>query len=227
MKIISILTNLISVHVKPIFRQMKIEAKYSHVKFKGKNAIKNVTFGNFVKVYEGTFIANAKVGAYTYIGGNCKVQYASIGKFCSIGPNVQIGLGFHPTHLISTYPGFYSDKASGAYSFNVIPDFLEHGKISIGNDVWIGEGALVLDGVSIGNGAVIGARAIVTKDIPDFAIVAGVPAKIIKYRFSKKEIKVINDSKWWNWSHKQLKARAKYFASMQMFLKFSSDEFTD
>ena len=158
----------------------------------------NTNFGLNNIVYDHTLLLNTVVGDYTYIGGNNKIQNAVIGKFCSIGPEVRIGLGIHPHHLKSTYPGFYTN--SEYYRVEKQYDFTgeEYKQVEIGHDVWIGARATILDGVKIGDGAVIAAGAVVTKDVPSYAIVGGVPAKVIKYRFDENRVKELLVEQWWN-----------------------------
>lgn len=155
--------------------------------------------GKHTIVYADTVIVNSRIGDYSYVGGNSRVQYAEIGKFCSIGPEVHIGLGKHPLNLKSTYPGFYAKDSS---YYGLIPEYTcpiqEYEAVCIGHDVWIGCRAMILDGVTIGHGAVIAAGAVVSKDVPPYAIVGGVPAKIIKYRFTLEQIQEMLDSEWWN-----------------------------
>lgn len=157
----------------------------------------NSSFGKNNIIYDHTLIVNCKIGDYTYIGGNNKIQNAIIGKFCSIGPEIRIGLGIHPTDLKSTYPGFYTNseyyRVDKLYNF----DREEYKQVIIGNDVWIGTRATILDGVRIGDGAIIAAGAVVTKDVPPYAIVGGVPAKLIKYRFTDEKIKELLNERWW------------------------------
>lgn len=150
-------------------------------------------------IYADVVVINSFIDDYSYVGGGSRVQYAKIGKFCSIGPEVRIGLGKHPIHLRSTYPGFYAKDVS---FYGVTPEYenpeYEYEPISIGNDVWIGCRAMILDGVKIGDGAIIAAGAVVTKDVPPYAIVGGVPAKIIKFRFEPTHIEELLESKWWD-----------------------------
>lgn len=139
------------------------------------------------------------VSDYSYIGYNTNIYNASIGKFCSVSKDVCIGLPSHPTKFISTSPLFVNIQNGTGYSwakqdlFNSVP-----GKVLIGNDVWIGMKSTIMGGITIGNGAIIAAHSVVTKDVPPYAIVAGVPSKIIKYRFDDDIIEALQKSEWWN-----------------------------
>ncbi len=153
-------------------------------------------------------VNNSYFNIGTYCSFNCRINKAKIGKFTSIGPRVYIGYSTHPTKKwVTTHPAFYMDlRSTLKYSFHkekealfnawkeAIPGYL----VEIGNDVWIGGDVRIMDGVKIGNGAIIAAGAVVTKDVPPYAIVGGVPAKIIKYRFTDEEIDFLQDFKWWD-----------------------------
>jgi virginiamycin A acetyltransferase len=129
------------------------------------------------------------IGSYTYIGINVGISRAKIGNYCSIANNVNIGQGEHDLTMISTSAIFYDDPY----------EKLTFGETTISDDVWIGAGATILRGVKIGIGAVVGANAVVTKDVPPYSVVVGVPAKIIKQRFPSDAIEKILNSKWWQY----------------------------
>lgn len=143
------------------------------------------------------------IGLYSYgwFHPGSIAEHTKIGRYCSIGPRVCILPQNHPVTFKSTHPYFYN-SLFGYIEKEVVPVK----KLKIGNDVWIGQNALILGQVNkIGDGAVIGAGAVVTKDIPDYAVVAGVPAKVIKYRFSVESIQKLKKEQWWNKSIEELK----------------------
>jgi acetyltransferase-like isoleucine patch superfamily enzyme len=145
---------------------------------------------------------------------NARITRANIGAFCSIGPEVIIGgLGTHPTNFVSTHPVFYSRLCQSGITFSSENLVEELKSVTVGNDVWIGARALILDGVTIGDGAIIAAGAVVTTDVPPYAIVGGVPAKIIRYRFSEDIISILLEWKWWELSEEILKCLAVDFCS--------------
>jgi acetyltransferase-like isoleucine patch superfamily enzyme len=156
------------------------------------------------------------IGGHTY--GKPKIYdwkdgtKLSIGKYCSIADDVVILLGGnHRVDWLTTYPFPAVEGWPEAMEIKGHP--ASKGDIVIENDVWIGYGATILSGVKIGNGAVVGARAVVTKDVPPYAIVAGNPAKIIKLRFSKREIKALLNLSWWNWSEEKIRAEVQHLCS--------------
>jgi Acetyltransferase (isoleucine patch superfamily) len=155
---------------------------------------------------------NCKIDSYSYVGKNCLLQNVDMGKFCSIANDVFIGLGKHPTDLISTSTLFYRTK--NTLNIKVVEkdyEFEEYTQIKIGHDVWIGARAIVLDGVKVHNGAIIAANSVVTKDVPPYAIVGGVPAKIIKYRFPENKIEELLKSSWWDLPLNEIKENLKQF----------------
>ncbi|MDR1904098.1 MAG: CatB-related O-acetyltransferase [Treponema sp.] len=172
-----------------------------------------------IKVYYPWSVSKTEIGAYTYIGKNSHIHNASIGKFCSIGPNFFCGRGIHPLNGISTSPMFYSTLKQNGMSLAKKDKVIEHKKITIGNDVFVGANVTILDGVTVHDGAVIGAGAVVSKDIPPYAIAAGVPIKILRYRFDDNTIQRLLRVKWWDMSHDKLGIVEKYFFDIADFLE--------
>ena len=144
--------------------------------------------------------AKLLIGAHTYIRSGGKLSFvASIGRFCSIGPDALIGRSrnTHPTNWVSSHPFQYTGSQLRYVS--------EVSSSIIGHDVWIGQGAMVFEGVSVGTGAIIAARAVVTKNVPPYAIVAGVPAMVIGFRHPPELIEQLLASRWWEMDVSELK----------------------
>lgn len=160
------------------------------------------------RLYERCIFLRSSLGRFSYLGRNCLVQNAQIGSFCSIANDVFIGLGRHPLTRFSTSPVFY--RARNPLGVSVVDEdlnFEEYDSIRIGHDVWVGARATVMDGVTVGTGAVIAAHAVVTKDVPPYAVVAGVPARVISQRFSEDRQRELLASKWWEWPLEQIRQR--------------------
>lgn len=156
-------------------------------------------------------LSNSRLGRFTYVS-NAEVANATLGAFCSVGYEAIIGgLGRHPTQWVSTHPAFYSMRGQANVSFSDAAHFQESAPVTIGNDVWIGARAVILDGVTIGDGAIVAAGAVVHADVPPYAIVGGVPARIIRFRFSEAVRAEIQASRWWEWPEDRLRAMAPLF----------------
>lgn len=147
-------------------------------------------------------------GSYTW----ARMISARVGKFCSIGRADIGGQGRHPVHWLSTHPAFYSAHLEAGLT--LVSETVFNGEFRptiIGNDVWLGHGAVVMEGRSVGDGAVVAASAVVTKDVPPYAIVCGVPAKIIRYRFQPDVIAALLEWRWWDLPLDDLKRLAPRF----------------
>lgn len=166
----------------------------------------STVFPNRVHILRGAKLNHVQLGKYSRIGINCKVTDANIGNFTAIGQDTIIGLGSHPTNYLTSHSIFYKRGSWGWHEDDWIApiDFAKKKHIEIGNDVWIGRRCLILDGVNIGDGAIVAAGAVVTKDIPPFAIVGGVPAKVIKIKYTQEMVEKLEQLKWWNLSDEEI-----------------------
>ena len=148
-----------------------------------------------------------EVGAFTTFDGDVgdgRIRNLKIGRYCSVAKHVDIGLPQHPTNWLSIHPRQYFDNYgnwSRHTGTNVsVKEFSgESGMTEIGNDVWIGDHVVIMSGVHIGDGAIVAAGAVVTKDVPPYAIVGGVPARVIRYRFSEDEVSKLLKMQWWDY----------------------------
>lgn len=163
------------------------------------------------KVWGGCKLDHSSIGDYSYIGQNSRLIHAHVGKFCSLAGNGAYGMGSHSLDYISTSSLFTSSVNGTRSKWTDKPSFEEYKEIYIGNDVWVGMRVMIMGGVTIGNGAAVAAGAVVTKDVPPYAIVGGVPAKVIKYRFSEDVIAKLEASKWWLLDDETLKQNIDLF----------------
>ncbi len=175
-------------------------------------------FDKTAKIYRKCLIFNSSVGAYSYVAPNTSIVCAEVGKFCSIAKDVNIGLGTHSMKLISTSPIFVSKDNAIGISWTFQNRHEDCNKVIVGNDVWIGTKAIIMGGVKIGDGAIIGAGSIVTKDVPDYAVAVGIPAKVIKYRFDKPIIEKLLELRWWDMSEEKLKEKIALFQNENILL---------
>lgn len=188
---------------------------------------KDTRFEGYNVVHNKCVVINCSVGRGTYIHDGSSLKSCKIGRWTSIAPEVKIVNGNHPSHVfLSTHPLFYSNKPYAGLQFRQDSVFHEYTYTNredgwyceIGSDVWVGTRAIIMGGVTIGDGAIVAAGAIVTKDVPPYAIVGGVPAKIISYRFPKDQIENLERIKWWNQDIVWLKKHAQEFDSAEDFL---------
>jgi acetyltransferase-like isoleucine patch superfamily enzyme len=155
-----------------------------------------------VKLFGGTFTHNCTIDAFSYVSPNCVLHAVDVGRYCSIGDGVAI-LSKHPTDRLSTHPFTYESIFSGEYSADasaLLPFTAKLPRTQIGHDVWIGSNVKILSGVTIGDRCIIGAGSVVTKSIPSYSVVGGVPAKLIRMRFEAHVIERIQAIRWWQYN---------------------------
>lgn len=213
--------NPITLWIKWVVSKLFFEWRFAdqHFQMRYMAAFRNCKFGHFNTLYNEAVLVGVEMGDFSYASYRCRLSNVSIGKFSCIGPDVSAGLGVHPSRdFVSTHPAFYSAKKTVQATFVCENLFKDSNRIVIGNDVWIGARAIILDGVEIGNGSIIAAGAVVTKDVPAYAVVGGVPARVLRYRFSAEEISFLDHFKWWDRDVDWLSSNASRFTNIKQFI---------
>jgi acetyltransferase-like isoleucine patch superfamily enzyme len=190
--------------------------------------IHNIKCEGYNTIAKNAFVNNVELGYASGISRNSEVVDAKIGRFTALAPGVKIARGQHPTSkMVSIHPSFYSLKKQ--YGFTFISDqkfdefrYADHEKkysVTIGNDVWIASNVTLLEGINIGDGAIVASGAVVTKNVPPYAIVGGVPANVIKYRFDEKTISYLMKLEWWNKDIEWINKYANYFEDVSKLIE--------
>ncbi|HEV2508539.1 chloramphenicol acetyltransferase [Bosea sp. (in: a-proteobacteria)] len=180
--------------------------------------VRDAVLGRYTEIGARTVFAESTLGDYSYVVNDSNIIYTTIGKFCSIAAHTRINPGNHPmqrasqAHFTYRASAYFEDAEDEAAFF----DWRRSTPVTIGHDVWIGHGAIVLAGRSIGTGAVVAGGAVVTKDVPDYTIVAGNPARIIRSRFPGEIAERLKALAWWNWEHAQLRTALDDFRALSV-----------
>jgi phosphonate metabolism protein (transferase hexapeptide repeat family) len=185
--------------------------------------VRDSELGPWTAVGARTTIAESSMGAYSYVVNDSSIMWSEIGKFCSIAAHTRLNPGNHPLERVALHHFTYRSKG---YRLAEEDDgeffaWRRSHQVVLGNDVWIGHGATVLPGVKIGTGAAIGAGAVVSRDIPDFAVAAGVPARVMRFRFPEDLRERLLRLAWWDWDRGKLASALPDFRhlSIEAFLE--------
>lgn len=201
-------------------RLSKVMAGNPTCVFSSSSEIIESTFGDYVVIFDNNNIYNSKIDSYSYVQKGSRVFNCEIGKFCSIASSVSIAPGIHDLNRITTHPALMQKSTPLPKVYAKNDYIISFKKVFIGNDVWIGEKAVVLDGVKIGNGSVIAAGSVVVKDVEPYSVVGGVPAKHIKYRFDSEVVSLLEESKWWNNSEEWFELNSELMVDADKFIEY-------
>lgn len=214
-------------NIKWVAHTVKYKLREKNSKISWRSNIISTSFEGHNTIQKDVNLINCILGYGTYVERGTQLISVNVGRYSSIALGVKNIGGNHPTRKqVSTYPDFYSANTTDAIPFVRKQKFEEFEYVEenhrflnrIGNDVWIGTDAVIMQGVTIGDGAVVAAGALVTKDVPPYAIVGGVPAKIIRYRFAQNEVNFLKELQWWQKDISWIQKYADYFDDIEQLM---------
>ena len=208
-----LLRNPLTEYARFLANWVACRLRFSHLSQQHLSLVLHSRLEPWVRIYDRAAVYSSSIGTGTYIGSRSVVANATIGRFCSIGPDCLIGPGRHPIDRVSTHPAFFSTRAQAGFTFADQDSFAESVPVRLGHDVWVGARAIILDGATIGDGAIVAAGAVVRGDVPPYAIVGGVPARILKRRFDDVTIARLLASRWWDRDLPWLRSNFRAFAT--------------
>jgi phosphonate metabolism protein (transferase hexapeptide repeat family) len=178
--------------------------------------VRNSGLGHYVEIAEGTNVLDSTIGDYSYTARYADIAYSVLGKFVNVAAFSRINPGEHPHHRASLHHFMYRSSYYWPEETDeqLVFDWRRSRPVQVGHDTWIGHGAIVMKGVKIGNGAVVASHAVVTKDVPPYAIVGGLPAKIIKWRHPTPIADRLQAMAWWDWDHETLRIALPDFRAL-------------
>ena len=183
------------------------------------------TFGRRCRLGKDVLVRHCVLGDYSYAEAGARLTHARLGSFCSIAPGAMVGLAAHPTAgYASSHPLFYRHAPDLGYDLCDREEREEYVVTTLGSDVWVGANALVKDGVTVGHGAVLGAGAVVTKDVPAYAVVGGVPARVIRFRFDEPDRDLLLRLAWWGRGEAWLRANLPLMRDARRLLELARAE---
>lgn len=179
-------------------------------------SVRNSKLGAYVEIGQGASVLESVMGDYSYCARYADIAYSQLGKFVNVAAFTRLNPGEHPYHRASLHhfmyrsSYFWPEEADEQAVF----DWRRSRPVRVGHDSWIGHGAIIMKGVTIGNGAIVGAQSVVTKDVPPYAVVAGAPAKLIKWRHPPQVADRLQALAWWDWGHDEIRAALPDFRAL-------------